>query len=120
MIEIDNLSASPDTFISGKAKRVTFSWEASVDSATDNPVEIDLTIEDSKNTSVFFLDVNDKEVPSVSWKTSNFKEAKEIFKETLFIRVTQSQSKEKECVITMNAKDNNSDESTSVCSITYK
>jgi hypothetical protein len=117
MVRIDKLTTTPETVASGKAKAVTFSWEASIGEG-DNPVEIELTIEEE--TPVFFLDVDNNEVKTVAWKTSDFKRETDTFEETLFIKVTQSQSKEKESVITMDAKDKKSASGSTDCSITYK
>lgn len=117
MVRIDKLTTTPGTITSGRAKTVTFSWEASIGEG-DNPVDMELTIEEE--TPVFFLDVNDNEVKTVAWKTSGFKRETDTFEETLFITVTQSQSKERESVITMDAKDKKGGSASTACSITYK
>lgn len=118
MVNIDNLTTKPDLVKAGANRRVTFTWNGDVDNLAENPVEIELSIEDAADVS--FLDVDDNQVKKVFWQTPAFTTTTKPFTEILFLKCKVAQANEKLAIITMKATNRNGKTATTNCTISYK
>ena len=119
MIEIKSLKAQPANVKSGINNEVKFSWRASIDNDNDNPVQIDLSIEDDN--PVYFLDIESNKVKTVTWETSATEKSEKPFSETLYLVVSPNPDEPGETLVAMTATDNNkNDPSVSHCVIKYQ
>ncbi len=117
MVDIDNLIAQPGLVKSGATRQVTFSWDGDVDKLAENPIEIELSIENEAD--VFFLDENSNLVKKVYWQAP-FTTSTNQFIETLYLKCTQAQATVQSALITMKATNSNNKTAETVHTITYK
>lgn len=119
MVNINNPSATPDSFINGNPKIITIDWTARIKEG-DNKVDIYFSIED--NCPVFFIDQNGENKKEVYIGAYDFEKSDKPYSGATYMVVTESQALETAAIITVTAIDKNGNGQTDsdVCTITYK
>lgn len=117
-VKINSLAISPTSVnVAQGENAVEISWNARMTAATDNPVNIELSIQ--QDSPVFFVSTANQHEKEVAW-SRNFNLGKGDYTETVVIVVTQAQAQSEQTKLTMVCKGANGVSSRRVINLMYQ